>query len=122
MKKLIIYYDGECPFCNEYTKVIKLKSDYKVFIRNARDYNKRMKVYCNQGFDINEGMIVVFDDKVSHGAEAVHLLNKLSTKSTFKEWIIDLFSRNLFFLKYIFYPTVKFIRKVILIIKNKEKF
>lgn len=65
------------------------------------------------GFDINDGFIVKVDDtKVYQGVDAIVFLNKLAQKTIY-------FPDNIFF-RYIIYPFIKFFRKLLLYVLNKD--
>ncbi|WP_066552346.1 thiol-disulfide oxidoreductase DCC family protein [Croceicoccus bisphenolivorans] len=77
-----IVYDGECPFCSAYVKMLRLKRAVgNVEIVDARSSHPAVATLERQGFDLDEGMAVVIGDRVHHGAEAVHWLSTMSTPS-----------------------------------------
>ena len=67
LNKIKLYYDKECPFCNEYSKYVELRKVYDMEIINAREALDKVKDYKDKGFDINNGMIIEFEDKFSKG-------------------------------------------------------
>lgn len=113
MTKLKLYYDKECPFCNHFANFIKLKERYKLELVNARDEDEEIKFLKKQGFDINDGVILVVDEaRVYHSSEALLLLNRLSSRKFF-------FYDNWFFISFV-YPALKQMRKLLLFLKRKK--
>ena len=114
---LDIYYDKECPFCKQYAKLMALKKNHNVSIKNAREYKSKIIEFNNLGFNINEGLIVVCEEKIYHGSDAVIFLDKLDKldKTGIK---ISLYDNILF--KKVLYPIVKFIRYILLKILGKN--
>ncbi len=78
MAALTIVYDGECPFCSRYVRLVRLRENFDVRLVDAREDIALARAY---GLDLNEGMIADLDGKVFHGADAVWLLSTLSTRS-----------------------------------------
>lgn len=58
-KKIIIIYDGECPFCLKYSNYLNLmKSFEKIEIKNARELTSIEFAELDQlGLDVNQGII-----------------------------------------------------------------
>ena len=76
---LSIIYDGECPFCSAFTALYRLKSNVGcVELLNAREDALLTEEYRARGYDINDGMLVLWAGQVYYGAEAMHLLSSLS--------------------------------------------
>ncbi|WP_296474400.1 thiol-disulfide oxidoreductase DCC family protein [Roseinatronobacter sp.] len=75
MTPLRIIYDGECPFCASYVRLLRLRESHAVRLIDARIDPETARGY---GLDLNEGMIVDLDGEVYHGARAVALLSRLS--------------------------------------------
>jgi len=100
-----IYYDKECPFCNQYAKLIALKKDHSINIKNAREHLEILKEFKTKGFDINNGVIVVCNDNIYQGSDAIVFLDKLDKKSSiYDNW----------FFKKVCYPAIKFTRFILL--------
>lgn len=111
--KIELFYDKECPFCNSYANYIKLKETHTLILTNAREASNHLKTLKSKGFDINEGFIIIVDDKdIYQGSDAILFLNKISKKKIF-------YKDNLFFRK-ILYALIKKIRKFILFISLKK--
>jgi hypothetical protein len=54
----LIIYDGECVFCNNYLRFVRLRETIgKVDLLDARSDDPRVKRYWREGFDLNEGML-----------------------------------------------------------------
>ena len=79
---ILIVYDGACPFCNAYVRLLRLKAQIgEVELLNARDADARIAHYQQQGFDLDQGMLVVLGDVVHSGADAMQVLASCSTPS-----------------------------------------
>ena len=77
-----IYYDGECPFCARYVRMVRLKDILgPIQMVNLRDDPVVREDLQNAGFDVDQGMVVDRDGTRVGGADAVNLLALLSTPS-----------------------------------------
>ena len=77
-KNLTFIYDGECPFCNHFAELLELKSKInKISILDGRKNPKIIKSLLEKGYDIDKGAILLKDDDIFHGAEAI---NKICTQ------------------------------------------
>ena len=66
-------YDGECPFCNHFAELLELKSKVNnISILDARKNPKLVKELFNKGFDIDQGAVLLTEDKIFHGHEAIN--------------------------------------------------
>lgn len=78
----LIIYDGDCIFCQNYVKFIRLRETIgTVELVDARSGDPRATKYQREGYDLDEGMLFVWKGQVYHGSEAVHVLGNLSTSS-----------------------------------------
>ena len=70
---LTFIYDGECPFCNHFAELLELKSKInKISILDGRKNPKIIKSLLEKGYDIDRGAILLKDDDIFHGAEAIN--------------------------------------------------
>lgn len=76
----LVIYDGECVFCNNYVRFVRLRETIgKVDLLDARSDDPRVERYWKEGFDLDEGLRFVYNGKTYQGAEAVRILSGLST-------------------------------------------
>jgi predicted DCC family thiol-disulfide oxidoreductase YuxK len=75
MATLHVIYDGECPFCRSYVSLLRLREQFDVHLIDAR---KEPAYAARYGLDLNESMVVDLDGRISHGAEAISVLSRLS--------------------------------------------
>ena len=70
-------YDGECPFCNHFAELLELRSKVNnISILDARKNPKLVKELLIKGFDIDQGAILINEDKIFHGHEAINTICK----------------------------------------------
>ena len=121
MRRVKFYYDGECPFCKEYSKYIELRKKYDIEILNARDNLEKIIEFRAKGYDIDEGMILEVspDEKLYHGADAAKVLDRMIEKKGVFDKFISMVVELKFF-KSIVYPMVKFVRIVLLKLMGKQ--
>jgi predicted DCC family thiol-disulfide oxidoreductase YuxK len=79
---IVIIYDGECPFCSNYVRFLRLRDTFRsVTLLDARENSREVDEARARGFDLNEGMVVRVSEQYYHGADAVHCLAMMSTDS-----------------------------------------
>jgi predicted DCC family thiol-disulfide oxidoreductase YuxK len=78
---ITVIYDGDCPFCSSYVSMMRLREAVgEVELVDARGDDPRVREVERAGYDLDEGMVVLWQDKVFFGNGAVHLLATLSSE------------------------------------------
>ncbi|HRX39889.1 MAG TPA: DCC1-like thiol-disulfide oxidoreductase family protein [Parvularculaceae bacterium] len=76
-----VVYDGECPFCSAYVRMVRLRKLSNVHLLDAREAHPVVEELKAKGFDLDEGMALKIGDAIYHGDECVHRLALLSGPS-----------------------------------------
>ncbi len=83
-KEDVIYvvYDDDCPFCRNYCKYVRLKENVgNLHLVDARKELELMNEITKMGLDIDQGMVLKIDARIYYGADAIHILSLLSSRS-----------------------------------------
>lgn len=118
MEKVYLFYDGDCPFCSQYSKFRQLKECINLELHDARK-NLMWKKY-DSNLNLDDGVILVIEDdsKVLQGIEAIRYLD---TVCNFKGFFFKIqkfvFHNNL--LAKIVYGILTTARKLALYFKNR---
>tara|TARA_Y100001968_G_scaffold318076_1_gene347834 strand:- start:50 stop:451 length:402 start_codon:yes stop_codon:yes gene_type:complete len=73
--KSLFIYDGECPFCKHFAQLLELKSCLPKFeILDGRDNLSLLSQLYKQGYDLNNGAILISNNNIMHGAEAINYI------------------------------------------------
>ena len=76
-KNFTFIYDGECPFCNHFAELLELKSKINnISILDGRKNPKIINSLLEKGYDIDKGAILLKDDQIFHGSEAINKICK----------------------------------------------
>ena len=68
-------YDGKCPFCNHFAELLEIKSGIEnIQILDGRKNLNLIDKLQKKGFDIDKGAILLKDDDIFHGAEAINTI------------------------------------------------
>ncbi|WP_033922470.1 DCC1-like thiol-disulfide oxidoreductase family protein [Sphingomonas sp. 37zxx] len=119
MSNLIIY-DGECIFCQNYVRFVKLRENIgQVELLDARSDDPRISAYTAAGYNLDEGMIFVRDGRVFHGAEAVNILAILSSDRTIASRLNAMAFSNQRISR-LLYPLLKAGRRLTLLARGKS--
>ncbi len=79
---LILIYDGECPVCNYYRRMLRLRETAgQLQVVNARDDSSIMREITEAGFDIDKGIVLKMHGELYFGADAMHAISLLSSRS-----------------------------------------
>jgi predicted DCC family thiol-disulfide oxidoreductase YuxK len=118
--EISIVYDDGCPVCSFYISISHIKKKFgKINFIKARDNQKILDYVNSINIDINEGMIVIFDDKLYYGSDAINILSILGKKTSFINFIIiNIFRFRL--VSKLLYPLLKIGRRVLLFILGKK--
>ena len=118
--KSLFIYDGECIFCNHFAQLIELKSSLREFeILDGRKNLALLTQLYNQGYDLNKGAIIINDDNIMHGADAINwICSEIKEPSdSLLEVLRIIFSSNK--LTNLLFPFLLWGRRLSLTIKGK---
>ena len=109
-----LVYDGECPLCRTYCKYIRIREAAgNLHLVDARQPSALMDEITAAGLDIDQGMVVKFNNVIYYGPDAIYMLTLLSTPSgVFNRINYYIFSTK--FGAAIFYPICKTFRTLLL--------
>lgn len=118
---LVVVYDGDCPFCSRYIQLLKLrKAIGKVELIDARSGGSVVTDLHEAGYDLNEGMVAKYGDRIYHGADCVHILALLSTGSGVFNRINSIIFRSKI-LSRVLYPVLRLGRNATLRLLGRPK-
>ena len=75
-------YDGDCPICNVAANALRIKKAVgNLYLLNARNDNdhplfQEIKI---RNLNLDEGMVIKFNNTYYHGADALHIMGLLGT-------------------------------------------
>ena len=117
--KLVFIYDGECPFCNKFAELLEFKSGLpNISIKDARKNLSDLAILHKKGYDIDHGAILLKDDEILHGANAINFICsqiKEPSDSLLKLLSITFASNQR---SYFFFPFLLIARRTILYFKK----
>lgn len=117
MKKAQLFYDGKCPFCNQYSKFKELQECIDLELHDAREnlswqeFNSRIK--------LDDGIILIIakEKTLLQGVEAIaYLENVCKFKGLFFKLQKFIFSNKI--LGALIYSILKALRKIALFFKG----
>jgi predicted DCC family thiol-disulfide oxidoreductase YuxK len=77
-----LVYDGECPFCSRYVRMLRLrKAVGTIILLNAREPHPVVERLKTAKIDLDEGMALVSGNEIAYGDECIHKLALMSTPS-----------------------------------------
>ena len=70
-------YDGKCPFCNHFAELLEIKSKISnIKILDGRKNITLIESLLEKGYDLDKGAILLKDEDIFHGAEAINTICK----------------------------------------------
>ncbi|PHS40245.1 MAG: hypothetical protein COA91_04520 [Robiginitomaculum sp.] len=118
---IILVYDHDCPVCHSYCRVVSIrKAAGNMTILNARDNPPIMEDINRLGIDMDQGFVLKIGEEFYHGADAIHSLALLSTRTgVFNRLNYRIFKSKT--LSKFLYPILKAGRRGLLILLGKPK-
>ena len=116
-----LIYDKQCPACDNYCQIVRIRESIGALqLINARDKGDVMDEITAQGFDIDQGMVLKVGEQLYYGADAIHALALLSSRTgLFNRMNYWLFKSKI--LSKLLYPVLRFFRNLLLKLLNKSK-
>ncbi|MBA3564059.1 MAG: DUF393 domain-containing protein [Gammaproteobacteria bacterium] len=75
-------YDQQCPFCDRYSRLVRIRKTVgDLALVDAREPGPGMDRVTELGLDIDQGMVLIVGDEVYYGADAMHALALMSSRS-----------------------------------------
>ena len=116
-QKITLYYDKQCPFCSKYANLLKLKENFEITLKDARQNQSEISLVC-ENLNINDGFIVIYEN-CFQGEKALAFLNSAVDKTTFLGKLHFIFRYDNIFSK-ILYNVLLILRKIILFVLRKD--
>ena len=120
-EEILLVYDRECPACNAYCQIVKIReSAGDLRIVDARENSGIMDEITSRGLDIDQGMVLKMGGQLYYGADAIHALALIGSRSgvfnRINYWIFKSKTASS-----ILYPLLRFFRNLLLKILGKTK-
>jgi predicted DCC family thiol-disulfide oxidoreductase YuxK len=117
--EVTLIYDGECPVCTAYSCNVDSGPSQLNRI-DARSDNAEVRKAVEAGVDLDEGMVVLHQGKLYHGADAMHRMALLAPKSGLRNRLNRLLFGNLAVARAV-YPGLRAGRNALLRMLGRQK-
>lgn len=85
-----IIYDGHCPFCHEYVRLVRIRKVVgSVELIDLRVNRECLAGLLAEGVDPDQGMIVEHSGRRYYGADAIQILALLSASSSLMAIVLN---------------------------------
>lgn len=118
---ILLVYDKQCPACDLYCKLARIRTDVgELKLVDARDGGPLLEEITKAGLDIDQGMVLKVGTQLYYGADAIHALSLMSTRTGF-------FNRLAYWsfrsqrLARILYPALRAMRNLLLKLLGRTK-
>ena len=120
-KQVLLVYDHECPVCRNYCLAVRIRTAAgELQTINARERSDIMDEITARGLDIDQGMVLKLDDQLYYGADAMHALALLSTRSgtlnRLNHWLFRSKQRSR-----LLYPVLRALRNLLLRLLGRRR-
>ena len=113
-KELLLVYDTQCPACDYYCQLVRIRDSVgQLKLVDAREPSEIMNEVTAAGLDIDQGMVLIMGDSMYYGADAIHMLSLIGTRSGFFNRLNYWLFRSKAVSK-ILYPILRFFRNLLL--------
>jgi predicted DCC family thiol-disulfide oxidoreductase YuxK len=121
-EELALIYDGECPVCTAYSCSVDVDEGKASGIRriNARSNDALVQQAKDAGIDLDEGMVVLHEGKMYHGADALNIMARFAPDSGLGNRLNKLFFSNATVSR-LSYPLLRAGRNTLLKILGRKK-
>ena len=95
--ELALIYDRECPVCTAYSCSVGVDEEHAAGVRtiNARDGEHELVRQAKEaGLDLDDGMVVIHQGKLYHGADALNIMARLAPRRGLHNRLNRLFFGN----------------------------
>tara|TARA_Y100001970_G_C14258583_1_gene877595 strand:+ start:13034 stop:13435 length:402 start_codon:yes stop_codon:yes gene_type:complete len=118
-KKIKFIFDGDCPFCNYFGELLELRTKLNnLEILDGRKNLPLLTKLLKQGYDINNGAILIMDKQILSGANAISFIcSKIDNPSMGLLKVISLIFKSKKRSSLIF-PILVISRRIILFLKG----
>jgi predicted DCC family thiol-disulfide oxidoreductase YuxK len=118
--KVSILYDGDCPVCRSYVRMMRLRESFgDVALADAREHPELVARYRAAGMEVNDGIVLDLDGTAYYGADAMAALASISSSSRwFNRFNALLFSSPK--VARAIYPALAFGRRVLLKLLGRD--
>ncbi len=118
---ILLIYDKQCPVCDSYCRSVLIdESVGDVRLIDARKSSDALEEITALGLDIDQGMVLKRGREIYYGADAIHALALMSSRSgLFNRLNYLMFSPKR--LSRILYPALRSCRNLLLKILGKTK-
>lgn len=118
---IFLVYDKECPACNYYSNLARIRASVgNLVLVDARDGGALMEEITAAGLDIDQGMVLKVGDKLYYGADAIHTLSLMGTRSGFFNRLTYLLFKS-GRVAAVLYPVLRCCRNLLLKILRRSK-
>ena len=120
-EEILLVYDKECPACNSYCQILRIREDVgDLRIVDARENSEVLKEITSKELDIDQGMVLKMGGELYYGSDAIHALALIGSRSgifnRFNYWMFKSKTTSR-----LLYPVLRFCRNILLKLLGKTK-
>lgn len=120
-KTIALVYDKQCPVCANYCQIVQIRESVgEMMLIDARKDSQHLQQITKKGLAIDQGMVLIVDDNLFYGADAIHALALMSSRSGLFNKLNYWLFKSPDFAK-IVYPILRFCRSILLKYLGKAK-
>jgi predicted DCC family thiol-disulfide oxidoreductase YuxK len=83
-KEILLVYDKHCPVCDSYCRLMRIEASTGALkLIDAREPSDALDEITALGLDIDQGMVLKMEGEIYYGADAIHALALINSRSGF---------------------------------------